>query len=145
SSVNVYGFCLLSNGCLLDEVLKNPIGYYGHEKQDGILLTWENVRLGGDNIMGSPVINLEHPRAARTIQEIEDGTLKAASVGHICLLEHELRDNPADPENPILVGKKWYYKECSLVDSPANRSAFAVELFDKDNNIINLSDVTNNF
>lgn len=146
SSVNVYGFRLLTEGCLLDEVLKNPIGYYGHEKEDGILLRWEDVKLDGDKIVGKPVINMEHPRAERTVKEIEEGFLKAASVGHICLIEHRLEDNPNDPENPILVGVKWYYKECSLVDSPGNRSAFVTtELFDGKEQPLNLSDLTKTF
>ncbi len=143
SSVNVYGFRLLTEGCMLDEVMKNPIGYYGHDKEDGVLLKWEDIRLDGDRILGKPVINMEHPRAERTVQEIEEGFLNAASVGNIHLEEYHLEDNPNDSENPILVGTKWYYKECSLVDSPGNRNAF--KLYDANEQPINLSDLTTNF
>lgn len=136
STVNVYGFRLLTAGCVLEEVLKNPIGYYGHDYDDGILVRWEDVRIEGDRILGKPVINMEHPRAARTVKEIEEGFLSAASVGNICLLEHEFEENPEDAENPILVGTKWYYKECSLVDSPGNRSAF--KLYDSNDQELSL-------
>jgi hypothetical protein len=140
---------------LIDEFLKNPIGYYGHDKLDGVLLKWEDVRVEGDKILGKPVINLEHPRAERTIQEIEDGFLKAASVGGIVVLEFHLEDHPqpllktgGELPEPVLVVDKWYNKECSLVDSPANRDAFAVsiplekvELYDREEKTITIQDL----
>jgi hypothetical protein len=138
STVNVYGFRLLTSGCDLEESLRNPIGYYDHKKDDGVLVKWEEVALVDDQIVGKPVINLEHPRAARTITEINEDFLNAASVGHICLLETALEDNPDNEDEPILVGLKWYYKECSLVDSPGNRSAF--KLYDQQEKEINLAD-----
>lgn len=146
SSVNVYGFKLLTTGVVLDEVLKNPIGYYMHLKDaDGILLKWENVRVVGDAIMGQPCINLEHPRGERTVTEVEEGFLNAASVGSIVLLDYTMEETE-DPEHPMVVGTKWYYKECSLVESPGNRNAFGqgkevAELCDAEGNVINLSDL----
>lgn len=146
STVNVYGFRLLTSGCVMDEVLKNPIGYYQHNKDaDGVLLRWEDVRLSGDQILGKPVINMEHPRAERTVTEINDGFLNAASVGSIVLVDYHFEDNLSDAENPILVGDKWYYKECSLVESPGNRNAFKTALFDINDNEINLSDLTDTY
>lgn len=142
SSVNVYGFRLLTAGYQMDEFLKNPIGYYNHLKDDGVLVRWEDVKLDGDKVIGTPVINMAHPRAARTIKEIENGFLNAASVGHLCLLDYEFEDNAAEPDKPTLVGLKWYNKECSLVDSPGNRSAFKAGLYDADDKEINLSDLT---
>jgi hypothetical protein len=142
STVNVYGFRLRTEGCVMEEVLKNPIGYYNHLKDDGVLVKWADVHVDGDQIKGTPVVNMEHPRGERTMKELEDGFLNAASVGHICLLDHEFEANPADEANPILVGKRWYYKECSLVDSPGNRNAFGAKLYDADGKEINLVDLT---
>jgi hypothetical protein len=122
---------------VIEEFLKNPIGYYGHDKEDGVLLKWEDLHLDGDRVIGKPTINLAHPRAQRTIDEINDGFLNAASVGKICVLEYELEDNPEDPEEPIVVATKWYNKECSMVDNPGNRSAMKVELFDGEGNELN--------
>jgi hypothetical protein len=145
STKNVYGFRLLTTGFLKDEFMKNPIGYINHDKTNGVLLKWEDVRLSGDQVLGKPVINMEHPRAERTIKEIEDGFLNAASVGNICLLDYEFEENPDDADKPTLVGTKWYNKECSLVDSPGNRNAFKAGLFDVHENEINLSDAIQNF
>ena len=140
SSENVYGMRLLTKGYKMEEFLKNPIGYYGHFKNDGVLLKWEDLRLDGDNIIGKPVVNMEHPRAERTVKEVEEGFLNSASVGKLCILDYELEDNPKGGE-PIIVVTNWYNKECSLVDNPGNRHAMKVELYDKDDKEINLSDL----
>lgn len=141
SSVNVYGFKLLTSGYQLSEFERNPIGYYNHTKEDGILLKWEDLKIDGDQVIGYPVVNLEHPRAQRTISEVENGFLNSASVGKLCILDYVLEDNPADPEQPIMVATSWYNKECSLVDNPGNRNAMAVELEDADGNELNLADM----
>lgn len=137
SSVNVYGFRLLTSGCLLDEFKKNPIGYYNHDDADGILIRWDDLHVDGDRIIGKPVVNLSHPRGERTAQEIEDSVLIAASVGDIVLLDYttEMKDG-----EEILVATKWYNKECSVVDKPGNRNAFT--LCDASGEKINLSDLT---
>lgn len=127
---------------MLEEVLKNPIGYYGHEYADGVLLLWDDVRIEGDNILGKPVINMEHPRAERTVKEIEEGFLNAASVGNIVVLEHEF-ETVEGMEEPMLVVTKWYYKECSLVDSPGNRNAF--RLYDQAEQEISLPNLKDSF
>ena len=147
STLNSYGLRLVTSGYQMDEFLKNPIGYYGHDKKDGVLLKWEDLRLDGDSIIGKPVINLDHPRAERTVHEIEEGFLNAASVGKIHILDFDFEDNPENADDPIMVITKWYNKECSIVDNPGNRSAMKVdvELFDKDANEINLSDVRQSY
>lgn len=141
SSKNVYGFKCLTSGYLLEEFLKNPIGYYNHSDEEGILVTWEDVQIDGDRIIGKPVINLSHPRGERTVQEVQDGILKGASVGDIVWLEYVIEVDP-DTNEECIVLTKWYNKECSLVDKPANRNAFSLK--DVSGNAINLSDLITN-
>ena len=145
SSVNKYGMRLMTDGYLMDEFLKNPIGYYGHKKDEGVLIKWEDIQLDGDKVIGTPVINLGHPRAARTIQEVEEGFLNAASAGKLVIMEYHLDDNPEDAEEPIIVVTKWYNKEYSLVDIPGNRNALTanMELVDGDDNEFKISDIRN--
>ncbi|NBT57481.1 hypothetical protein EBT16_01740 [bacterium] len=142
NALNEYGFKLLTDGCDLGEFKKNPVGFHNHDSTHGVLVRWENVRIEGDKVLAQPAINLSHPRGARTEEEIRNGFLNAASVGGIKLFAHELRDDVQAGE-PIIVGTKWAFKECSLVDLPANREAFKVQLFDANDNAINLSDLTN--
>lgn len=140
SSVNCYGFRLLTTGYLMAEYAKNPIGYMMHTRDNGVLVKWEDLRMEGDNVFGNPVINMTHPRGQQTVDEIENGFLNAASVGHIVALE--LSDDP-DLKLPGQVGPtitKWFNRECSLVDIPGNFNALT--LFDKDENPINLADFT---
>ena len=140
SSLNVYGFRLNTEGYVIGEFLKNPIGYYGHEKEDGVLLRWEDLRIEGDKVIGKPVINLEHPRGERTVQEIEEGFLNAASVGNIVVLDYHSEPGEEGTED-VLVVDKWYNKECSLVDNPGNREAFRTELADSDGIPVSVGDL----
>lgn len=138
SSVNVYGFRLLTNGYLIDEYKRNPIGYYMHNREEGVVVKWEDLRVEGDKVMGKPVINLSNEKGQQIVDEIENGFLNAASVGHIVAIEWS--------EDPKMMEKgqtgptitKWYNRECSLCDVPGNTNALA--LFDKDGNEIKLTD-----
>jgi Mu-like prophage I protein len=142
SSVNEYGFRLLTSGYQLTDFQKNPIGYYMHRREEGIVLKWEDLRVEDDKVLGTPVINLSNGRGVQTCDEAENGFLNAASVGHIVVLEYS-----TDPEQ-MLPGQtgptitKWYNKECSLVDIPGNGNALT-KLYDAQENEINLVDLSN--
>jgi hypothetical protein len=137
SKLNTYGFRLLTSGYQIEEFKKNPIGYYMHLRDNGVLVRWNNLRIEGDKIIGQPDINMNNARGKQTSDEINSGFLNAASVGHIVVLESS--DDPTlkvqDQTGPTIT--KWYNRECSLVDIPANNDALV--LFDKNNNPINLA------
>lgn len=138
SSVNVYGFRLLTSGYLIDEYKKNPIGYHMHDRKGGVVLKWDDIRIEGDKVVGKPVINLSNARGQQTVDEVENGFLNAASVGHFVVLE------TSDDPKLMLPGQtgptvtKWYNRECSLCDVPGNMNALA--LYDGEGNEINLTD-----
>lgn len=139
-TVNSYGFRLLTSGYLRSEFERNPIGYFMHARPEGVLLRWEEFETEGDKVYAKPVINMSHPRAQQTIDEIENGFLNAASVGHLVILEYT--DDPAlmlpNQKGPTVT--KWFNRELSLVDIPGNFNA--LKLYDKDDNEINLADFT---
>lgn len=144
SSVNCYGYRLLTNGYIADKYLRNPIGYLMHKRESGVLLKWEDIRTEGDQILGVPVINLSHPRGQQTVDEVESGFLNAASMGRIVPVE--VSDDPSlmleGQTLPTVV--KWYNKECSLVDMPGNDNALA-QLYDEQDNELSLQDLADNF
>lgn len=141
STVNTYGFRLLTEGYLKAEFEKNPIGYYMHVREDGVVVRWENLRTEGDKVYGKPVINLSNERGKQTVDEIENGFLNGASVGHIVALEYS--EDPAlmVPGQTGPTVTKWYNRECSIVDVPGNMNALC--LYDKEGNVINLADFKN--
>lgn len=139
SSVNVYGFRLLTSGYMLEEYQKNPIGYYMHDRDDGVVVRWEDLRIDGDKVYGKPVINLSNERGQQTADEVENGFLNGASVGHIVIVESSNDPSMMEPGQTGPTVTKWYNKECSLVDVPGNMSSLC--LFDTDGNVINLADL----
>lgn len=146
SSVNSYGFRLLTSGYLMAEFAKNPIGYYMHGKEtdhprsEGVLVKWDDLRQEDDKVFGKPVINLSHPRGQRTVDEVESGFLNAASLGHFVVLEMDKNPSNFLPGQVAPTVTKWYNRECSLVDIPGNFNALT--LYDADGDEINLADFT---
>src|SRR4051812_31119672 len=69
SSVNEYGFRLLTSGYQMEAFQKNPIGYYMHRREDGIVLKWEDLKVEDDKVVGTPVINLSNGRGVQTCDE----------------------------------------------------------------------------
>lgn len=148
STVNCYGFRLLTSGYLQSEFEKNPVGYHMHgeekspfPREQGVLVSWSDFRNDGENVYAKPNINLTHPRGQRTVDEINSGFLNAASMGHFVVLEMD--NNPANalPNQTGPTVTKWFNRECSLVDIPGNFDA--LKLYDQDGEEINLAAFTN--
>jgi len=140
SSVNEYGFRLLTSGYQIESFRKNPIGYYMHRREDGIVLKWEDLQVTDDTITGIPVINMSNTRGEQTCNEAENGFLNAASVGHIVVLEYSMDKEMMLPGQTGPTITKWYNKECSLVDIPGNCNALT-RLYDAHENELNLVDM----
>ena len=139
SSVNCYGFRLLTSGYQMSEFAKNPIGFYMHDRDCGVLVKWEDLRVEGDSVFGKPVINMSHERGQQTCDEIEDGFLNAASVGNLVVLEYSDDPTLRLPNQSGFTVTKWFNRECSLVDIPGNFNA--LKLFDENENELQLSDL----
>ncbi len=142
NSVNVYKYRCLTEGLQLDEVKKNPIGYLMHDREKGVVVRWEDFRIDGDKVFAKPVINLSHPEGRAIADQVESGFLNAASVGKIVVLSasNDARLKLEGQTKPTVT--KWFPREISLVDIPGNYNALA-NLYDKDNNELNLSDLDN--
>jgi hypothetical protein len=148
STVNMYGYRLLTSGYLLAQYQKNPIGYHMHGKpentdytrKDGVLVKWEDFELIGDEVWAKPCINLEHPRGEKTAKEVEEGFLNAASLGHFVVLEVSTDEKDYLPGQTGPTISKWYNREASLVDIPGNYNALA-SLYDEAGNELNLQDL----
>jgi hypothetical protein len=143
STVNEYGFRLLTTGYEMESFRKNPIGYYMHKREEGIVLKWEDLQVEDDKITAVPVINLSNIRGEQTCNEAENGFLNAASVGHIVVLEYSTDKELMLPGQTGPTITRWYNKECSLVDIPGNCNALT-RLYDANENELNLADMNTN-
>jgi hypothetical protein len=143
STVNAYGFRLLTAGYVPELFDRNPVGFYNHKPDDGVLVKWENITVTGDIIKAIPTINLTHPRGERTVSECESGFLNAASVGKIVVLGVSEDPNDYLPGQTGPSINKWYFREASLVEHGGNWNAIA--LVDAAGSEINLSDLKPNF
>lgn len=140
NSVNTYGFRLLTEGYMIDEFKKNPIGYDMHLRDAGVLVKWEDFRIEGDKVFAKPVINLSNARGQQAVDEVENGFKNAASLGHFVVLESSDDDALKLPNQKGPTVTKWFNRECSLVDIPGNFNA--LKLYDKNDNEINLASFT---
>lgn len=136
SSVNCYGFRLLTGGFQLAEFEKNPIGYLMHDRECGVLVRWEDLKIENDQLLGKPVINLSNEKGQQVVDEINNGFLNAASVGHLVILDYSDDDIYKLPTQDGPTGTKWFCRECSIVDVPGNYNS--LRLYDKDEKAITL-------
>lgn len=138
-SVNVYGYRLITSGLQIDR-FKPAIGFLMHDRDKGVAVRWEDFRTEVGKLFAKPVVNESlFPDLAK---QIEDGFYAAASVGHIVALETS--DDPADRlegQTSVTV-KKWFPRECSIVDIPGNYNALA-QLYDEGDGV--LHDLSDNY
>lgn len=131
-SVNCYGYRLLTSGLQLD-AYKPPVGFLMHDRDRGVAVSWSDFRFEGDALYAIPTINDSlFPDLA---QQVEEGFINAASVGHIVALE--VSDDPAlqlpGQTGPTVT--RWYPREISLVDIPGNPNALG-RLYDEADNVL---------
>ena len=138
-TVNCYGYRLLTSGLLLERFTP-PIGFFMHDREQGVAIKWEDLVLRDGALYGKPVV--DEKRFPDLPQQILDGFYAAASVGHIVALEWS--DEPElkmeGQTGPTVT--KWFPRECSIVDIPGNYNAVAQnKLFDEGGNVLfDLSD-----
>ncbi|GIZ10277.1 phage protease [Flavobacterium sp. UMI-01] len=139
NSVNVYGYRLLTSGLDLAQYKRNPIGFLMHDRDGGVIVKWEDLRIEDDKLFGKPVVNLSHPKGEDIAAQVENGFINAASMGKIVVLE------ASDDKDLMLPGQtgptvtKWFPREISFVDIPGNHNALA-NLYDINDNELNLAD-----
>lgn len=141
SSVNRYGYRVLTSGIDLTAFLKNPIMLLLHDNDKLPIGTWTDIKVEGDVLSGVPVFHEKTAKSKEAKLLFEDGTLKAASIGF--LVKEESTD-----VSDILPGQKWAtVKKCelievSLVSVPANSDALIMELslnFDKNLKLLSVN------
>ncbi len=119
-SLNTHGFVILTAGIDYADFARNPIMYYMHNRDQGVIGRWENIRAEGGKLLMDAVFDDSTVLGKQIKAQVENGFLRCASIG-IEYPEYE-------EKNGVKTCLKCRLREVSIVDIPANRSA--VKLFD---------------
>lgn len=136
-SVNKYGFRLLTSGGDLSAFMLNPVILFNHQRGNLPLGMWTDIKKDDAEISAVPDLDMKDEFAAKIHQKIEDGYLRACSIGVDVI---ELSDDPAMmlPGQVYPTITKWKAREASFTDIGANDNS--VVLYDQAGTQVNLSD-----
>lgn len=137
-SINTYGFRMLTSGANLEEFKKNPVMLYNHDDWAMPIGRWENIRIEDDKIIADPVFDLKDAKAAEIARKVEEGFIKAASIGAWSPEEvsHDAALMLAGQDLPTVT--KWTVREASFCAIGANHNALV--FYDREGKKIDLSD-----
>lgn len=128
-SVNVYDTIVKTKGIDTQEFLRNPVMYFNHNRDKGVIGRWENLRIDGTTLLADAVFDTKNELGATVARQVEEGFLRSASVG-LEAIETEFIDG-------VQVITRCKLREISVVDIPANTNA--VKLSMPKNKIITLN------
>lgn len=100
SSLNRYGYRVLTAGLLLEAFIDNPVMLYGHFRDEGSPLWcdykaigyWDDIKIEDDVLSAIPVFDKVDDLSKTIAAKYEAGTLRAASIG-IRILPHPPKKN----------------------------------------------------
>ena len=126
-STNSYGFNVLTDGIDLSRFEKNPIMFYQHDSQK-VIGKWENVRKEGNQLLADAVFDTESELGKEVSRKVEQGFLKATSLG----ISFQRTDLSSD--NKL---SKCLLHEISIVSIGSNHNA--LKLYNDDSEFISLA------
>lgn len=122
-TVDRYGEIVEPTGWELASFKRNPIALFNH-RPDQVVGKWANIRVAGGELLGE--FQAAEPGTSRVADEVrklvQQGVLKAASVGFRAIESEPLDDNPRGPKRYT----RQELLETSIVSVPANPAALAV-------------------
>lgn len=141
SSLNRYGYRVLTSGLNIENYKKNPILLYMHFRDEGSPI-WgnykaighiEDLQLNGDELSGIPVFDKVDDLSKEVAAKYEAGTFSAASIGIRIIATSANKDLllPGQTRETVTESELM---EVSIVDIPAN--ANAVRLYDQSTSVL---------
>lgn len=118
-SVNSYGNIIKTAGIDCKRFSKNPIMFYMHDREKGVIGRWENIRIDGTRLIADAVFDDSTELGKQVKSQVEKGFLRSASIG-VEILKKETVKQTEIITSCILT-------EISIVDIPSNENA--VKLF----------------
>ena len=111
-SANRNGYKILTSGINLTGFKKNPVMYYNHRRDLGVIGRWENIRVEGNRLLATPVFDENDELGLKISQKVQSGFIRAASIG--------IERVSFSEENEV---SSCELLECSVCDIPANANA----------------------
>ena len=141
SRLNSYGFRVLTEGIDTEQYQKNPVLLWMHTRPmrgttDEVLPLGriENLRVEGDQLIGTPVFDQNDDFARKVADKWNQGILKMVSAGLIVLEESSAPEHLVAGQTYATVTKSRL-REVSIVDIGANDDALALY---SDDRLVNL-------
>lgn len=136
SSVNCYGYRVLTDGLNLEAFKKNPVMLYMHFRDEGSPIWgnckaighWEDIQINGDELSAIPIFDKVDDLSKEVAAKYEAGTFSAASIG-IQIIATSANKELLLPGQTRETVTEALLMEASIVDIPANRNA--VRLYDR--------------
>ncbi len=128
-SLNTYGFRVITDGINLDAAKKNCPAYFNHKTWEIPLGHWENLRKEGTKLLGDLVIEGANELEKDYIRKIENGDIKAASIGFDPMVWSSDDINLVRGQTyPTVMSCELF--EASLAPLPGNKNALALKTTD---------------
>lgn len=136
SSLNCYGYRVLTSGLNIEAFKKNPVMLYMHFHDEGSPIWgnykaighWEDIQINGDELSAIPVFDKVDDLSKEIAAKYEAGTFSAASIG-IEVIARSSNEELLLPGQTRETVTEALVIEASIVDIPANRNA--VRLYDR--------------
>lgn len=132
ASKNCYGCRVSTEGIDTDQFLKNPIMLYDHDSYKRLPIgTWKNLTKDGVLMFAEPVFDEDDEFAMKIAKKVDKDIIRMASISVEPIEWEEVADGSLEVTKSIL-------REISITPFGGNKNAF--KLYDKQGNIIELSD-----
>ena len=132
-SVNSYGFRVLTAGIDTERFENNPVMFYRHDQERGVIGRWENLRKEDSKLLADAVFDESTPLGTEVKNRVENGFLRSVSIG----LSDDITPEMIDGINTVT---RCVLYEASICDIPSNKNA--VRLYDKKGLIVlNIKDL----
>lgn len=134
-STNSYNFIVKTAGIDTAQFERNPVMFYMHDREKGVVGRWENVRKEGVQLLMDAVFDESTELGRQVKAQVEGGFLRSASIGIDAVETKEIKG--------VQTVVKCRLKEVSIVDIPSNGNA--VKLYKQDGTqVFTLADLQSN-
>lgn len=120
-SLNSHGLIIQTEGIDIARFLENPVMYYNHDREKGVIGKWIDLRKEKNKLYGTPIFDEKQDLGCLVARQVREGFIRAASIG---IGDVVISGNTVT---------KCELREISICDIPSNKHA--LQLYYKDKSI----------